>query len=49
MTKAEMVQRLREWAREIRVDQGNIYPEVDLDGLQVDLDTIATALEEEVA
>jgi hypothetical protein len=46
MNHQEMIERLREWAKEIRAGEDLIYPEVDLDGLQYDLDHIAAALEE---
>ena len=43
-TTAQAIERLTTWAREIRDDASSIYPEVDLDGLQCDLDGIAAFL-----
>jgi hypothetical protein len=44
-TNKELAELLRILAQEIRDDEVNLYPEVDLDYIQLQLDTAADALE----
>jgi hypothetical protein len=47
MTRAMAIELLTQWASHVRGEEQMIYPEIDLDQLQHDLDAIATYIAEQ--